>query len=228
MMPLNKLALTHVHSLAVPPTVLAVVLAGAVGVVGLGGLVSCQVPRGGESPELQDNFEFLVPGFDRRAPADVAVLPVLGEGLQPPAADATWAKSLRDTLYWDLLHKGYAPLNPDYVDELLTKAGKYPVQASDVVPADLRSVLSADAFLLARIDGLDATTYQEARKAVVSGEVQLWDLATGTELWRTRRVLKVAPSTRAGNQKPGQSRGEAAIERFLSTCLDQLPPRRPH
>lgn len=189
-------------------------------------LAACQFPekRTPDSPQSDaaEGFRpmralYLDPLYAQRAPANVAVLKLR----DATGLEAQSLANLRSFLYQTMMHKDYAPLNPEYVD----KVEREIAARADADPATFKDKFPAEGYLVCSISLVDTKVYQETKQVVVQGHVALLQSGTGSTLFEWELSRQVRPVTENGTIKPGQSIAEAAVERFLSVCLDQLPAR---
>lgn len=158
---------------------------------------------------------YLDPLFKQRAPANVAILHVRDtSGLEPQVL-----ANLRASVYEAMMRKNYAPLNPDFVDQVERSIGK------ETDPATLKDKFPAEGYLVCSISLVDTKIYNDTKQVLVQGDVALYHSGTGSVLFEYELKKQVHPALETGTIKPGQSIAEAAVERFLSLCLEQLPPR---
>lgn len=188
-------------------------------------LPACQIPDGSSAePKATQPGEYqpltplyIDPLFADRAPANVAVLAIRDTVGMTPEVKA----NLRSFVYTAMIGKGYATLNPEFVDQREREQGVKP--NADLTL--LKGTFPAEGYLVCSFSVLDTKIYQETKQVVVQGRVTLYRSGTGSTMfdWEPRRQVKL--SVEAGSIKPSQTIEEAAAERFLAMCLEQLPAR---
>jgi hypothetical protein len=189
-------------------------------------LPACQLSPQGK-PEGKDSESseyrpltplYIDPVYADRAPANVAILTIRDTvGLTPEQKT-----HLRQTVYDILMRKGYAALDLTFVEQLEKSQALKP----DANLSVLKNTFPAQGYLVCSFSLLDSKVYQDTKQIVVQGRVTLYGSGTGSTLfdWELKRQLK--PATENGTVRPGQTIEEAAAERFLAACLDQLPARQ--
>lgn len=186
----------------------------AVGLLAAG----CFLPKGGGSAVTK--APYTAADFGRRAPAEVAVLPVTG-ALDFTAAEAA---ALRDEAYGQLLGKGYAPLAPEFVDRSLGSSG----DAAGAGPpriADLQARLPTDSYLLLDVLQVDRLTADKPPLYRLHARATLLDGESGAQLFD--HVISMPFEARyVEGAALADEQVEDVMRRFGARLLGPLPARR--
>lgn len=166
---------------------------------------------------------FTVADFGNRIPVEVAILP---PSLAPDFSSAD-GDTLRQQIYQRLIEKGYTPLAPEYVDQVMASAvprGRRSAEARPPSISSLRAILPTEAFLFLDVlqvkllPGVEPATYRiEARATLLDG-------ATGATLYEHRIPVTYEVYYEGRELLPGQA--EDVLRRFASRLIGPLPARR--
>jgi hypothetical protein len=194
----------------------------------LGSLLSMLLGAPGcEMPEIfrpdPAGVPLVLPGYIRRAPVEVAMLPIqpiesFGE------SDATL---LREELYRVLLAKSYTPVNPEYSDPALAPVLPDPLASPGQPPeiAALNRALETDGFLTVRMVAAERKPNRDVDIFRVRARAVLYDAEGGTilfdhELDLSFEVTPGTASTLSGSEL------KKTIASFANRLLGPLPARK--
>ncbi|MBL8765883.1 MAG: hypothetical protein JNL94_00865 [Planctomycetes bacterium] len=185
------------------------------------GLTSCEMPEMFRSDPA--GVPFVLPGYVRRAPVEVAMLPIQ----QIEAFGETDASLLREEIYRVLLAKSYTPVNPEYSDPALAPVLPDPLAAPGQTPeiAALNRALDTDGFLTVRMVAAERKPNRDVDIFRLRGRAVLYDAEGGTVLFDHELDLsfEVTPGT---SKTLSGSELKKTIASFANRLLGPLPARK--
>ncbi|MBK6940440.1 MAG: hypothetical protein IPH13_09605 [Planctomycetes bacterium] len=185
------------------------------------GLPACEMPEVFRSDP--SGVPFVLPGYARRAPIEVAMLPIQ----RIEAFEDSDTALLREELYRVLLSKSYTPVAPEYSDPALAPVLPDPLAAPGQTPeiAALNRALDTDGFLTIRMITAERKPARDVDIFRLRGRAVLYDAEGGTILFDHELDLsfEVTPGT---SKTLSGSELKKTIASFANRLLGPLPARK--